>query len=232
MTVQELVQGPLRRRVSDTTGKGTERTHEILVAAREVFALEGYAGLSMRGVAARIGATLGSVQHYYPTKDRMLEAMLSHSSGEYQARVNRIIASMPDAPKRERFLAAMAYLVEETRVPASRGMLLESLALAGRHSYAAKVCEQMIGRARRTIRQLIAGVAPDLGEPELDVRAALVLAQILGLLFSPAGERREGKALDRAAREAMLDIATKPARPLVPDRPLAPESNSKNKKRR
>ena len=175
---------------------------------------------------AGTGATLGTVQHYYPTKDKMLEAMLSLSSGEYQARLNRIVAAMPDAPEHERFLAATGYLIEETRVPVSRGMLLESLALAGRHSFAAKVCEQMIDRARRTIRQLIAGVAPGLDGPELDVRAALVLAQILGLLFSPAGERRDGEVLDRAAREAMLDIATKPAPP------LAPESNSKNKKRR
>ncbi len=100
--MQELVQAPLRRKTSDTTGKGVERTHEILVAAREVFALEGYVGLSMRGVAARIGATLGTVQHYYPTKDKMLEAMLSLSSGEYQVRLNRIVAAMPDAPERER----------------------------------------------------------------------------------------------------------------------------------
>jgi len=213
--VQELVQGPLRRKVSDTTGKGTGRTHEILVAAREVFALEGYAGLSMRGVAARIGATLGSVQHYYPTKDKMLEAMLLHSANEYQARVNRIVASMPDAPGRERFLAAMAYLIEETRVPVSRGMLLESLALAGRHSFAADVCEQMIGRARRTLRHLIADVAPDLDQPDLDGRAALIVALILGMLFTPGGGRHDGDGLDRAAQEAMLDIATKPVLPLV-----------------
>lgn len=208
--MQDLVRTSLKRKASDTTGKGVERAQDILIAARELFALSGYAGLSMRGVAARIGATLGSVQHYYRTKDEMLEAMLVHSSNEYQASVNRIVASMPDEPERERFLAAMAYLIEETRVPVSRGMLLESLALAGRHSVAADVCDQMIGRARRTVRRLIADLSPDLREPDLDVRAALVLAQILGLLFSPAGEHHESDSLDRAAREAMLDIATKP----------------------
>lgn len=212
---RELVQDPSRRKPSDTTGKGVERAQDILVAARAVFALEGYAGLSMRGVAARIGATLGSVQHYYPTKDKLLEAMLLHSSNGYQASVNRILAAMPDAPGRERFLAAMAYLVEETRVPESRGMLLESLALAGRHSFAAQVCEQMISRARRTIRDLIADVAPDLDELDLDTRAALVLAQILGLLFSSPGKYSQSEALDHAAREAMLDIATKPALPIA-----------------
>ncbi len=208
--MQDLVRESLRRKTSDTTGKGVERAHDILVAAREAFALEGYAALSMRGVANRIGATLGSIQHYYRTKDEMLEAMLVHSSNEYQASVNRIVASMPDAPKRERFLAAMAYLIAETRTPVSRGMLLESLALAGRHGFAAQVCEQMIGRARRTIRRLVKDAAVNLQEQELDQRAALILAQILGLLFSPAGERQENDALDRAAREVMLEIATKP----------------------
>ena len=208
--MQDLIRESLRRKTSDTTGKGVERAHDILVAAREAFALEGYAALSMRGVANRIGATLGSIQHYYRTKDEMLEAMLVHSSNEYQASVNRIVASMPDAPGRERFLAAMAYLIAETRTPVSRGLLLESLALAGRHGFAAQVCEQMISRARRTVRRLVKDVAVDLKQRELDQRAALILAQILGLLFSPVGERQENDALDRAAREVMLEIATRP----------------------
>jgi len=174
-----------------------------LVTAREVFALEGYAGLSVRGVAARIGATLGNVQHYYPTTDKML----LHGADEYQASVNRIVASMPDAPGRERFLAAMAYLIEETRVPVSRGMLLKSLALAGRHSFAADMCEQMIGRARRTLRHLIADVAPDLDPPDLDGRAALIVALILGMLFTPGGGRHDGDGLDHAAQKAMLGMA-------------------------
>ncbi len=209
--MHERIRDSLHRKVSETTEKGAGRALEILAAAREAFALEGYAALSMRGVANRVGVTLGNVQHYYRTKDEMLEAMLVHSSSEYQASVNQIIASMSDAPERERFLAAMAYLIEETRKPITRGILLESLALAGRNSFAAQVCDGMIGRARRTMRRLIEDVSTDLSSHELDRRASLVLALMLGLLFSPVGAHLDTEALDQAARDAMLGIATQGA---------------------
>ena len=216
--MQDVVRESLRRKTSDTTGKGIERAQDILVAARQAFALGGYAALSMRGVAARMGATLGSVQHYYRTKDEMLEAMLVHSSNEYQESVNRILASMPAAPRGERFLAAITYLISETRTPVTRGLLIESLALAGRHTFAAEVCEQMIARARRAIRRLIRELGQNLGKKDLDERAALILAVILGLLFSPAGERHEDDSLDQAAQQAMLAIATKQELPRIPVR--------------
>ena len=44
----------LRGKSSATTEKGLERVGEILQAARKIFAAQGYAGLSMRRVAAQV----------------------------------------------------------------------------------------------------------------------------------------------------------------------------------
>ena len=82
---------------------GMPRARAILAAAREIFARHGYSGLSMRGVAARLGVTLGTVQHYYKTKDELLEAVLLQMLHEYQVDVDRIAAQMREATREDRF---------------------------------------------------------------------------------------------------------------------------------
>ena len=63
-------------KASATTEKGRERAHEILRAAREILAADGYAGLSMRGVAAQIGIRLVIVQHYYTSTVALVDGLL------------------------------------------------------------------------------------------------------------------------------------------------------------
>ena len=203
------VRDSLRRKPSETTGKGVERAQEILVAAQEAFALDGYAALTMRGVAARTGVTLGSVQHYYKTRNELLEAMLVHSTNEWQGSVDRIIAAMPDAPGHERFLAAMTYFIHEMRRPVTRGLLLELQGLARRNEFAARVSEQLIERARRTLRRLLRDVVVDTGE-QLDRRAGIVLTMILGLLFGAPRDHKHAEISDAIVQEALLGIATGP----------------------
>lgn len=83
MVTHNAVREALRCKALDTTSKSSGRAQDILAAARKPFASQGYAGLSMRAVAVRIGATLDSMQHDCPTKDELPEAMLVHSIREY-----------------------------------------------------------------------------------------------------------------------------------------------------
>ncbi|MCW2792333.1 MAG: transcriptional regulator, TetR family, partial [Nocardioides sp.] len=60
----------------------------ILAAARELFAASGYAGTSMRAVAAAAGVDAALVHHYFGTKDDLFLAAL-------QVRVDPRVAMLP-----------------------------------------------------------------------------------------------------------------------------------------
>lgn len=55
---------------------GRERRREILQAATEVFAREGYRGGSLREMARAIGVTAGAILHHFGSKDELLVAVL------------------------------------------------------------------------------------------------------------------------------------------------------------
>ncbi|MFF0085849.1 TetR/AcrR family transcriptional regulator [Streptomyces canus] len=54
----------------------TKRDEQVLLAAAEVFGERGYRGASIDAVAERAGLTRQGVLHYYPSKRRLLFALL------------------------------------------------------------------------------------------------------------------------------------------------------------
>lgn len=69
----------------------------LLAAARELFALHGYDGASVRMITERAGANLGAVTYHFGSKERLYAAVVGSVAGPLSARVHRI-ASGPDAP--------------------------------------------------------------------------------------------------------------------------------------
>lgn len=51
---------------------------QILDAALEVFAVEGYRGTSLRAVAERCGLSVNGVMHYFDSRERLLTEILLH----------------------------------------------------------------------------------------------------------------------------------------------------------
>ncbi|MET9972364.1 helix-turn-helix domain-containing protein [Streptomyces sp. NPDC006356] len=84
----------------------SERREEVLRAAMEVFAERGYRATSIDAVAERAGLTRQGVLHYYPSKKRLLLALL-----HFREELNRENVSggtdVPDVPGR--FAEAVAF---------------------------------------------------------------------------------------------------------------------------
>jgi AcrR family transcriptional regulator len=57
---------------------GVERRRQIIEAAHELFSVQGYRGASMRDVAAKVDLTLPGLLHYFPSKEALLEAVLTY----------------------------------------------------------------------------------------------------------------------------------------------------------
>jgi AcrR family transcriptional regulator len=203
----------LKNKSSSTTEKGLGRAHDILHAARGLLAAEGYAGLSMRKVAAEVGISLSNVQHYYQSKDALLEALLQYTMEVFQTKMDSISAAMTSASRIDSFLSTCDMFVEEISDPVTHAIFFELWALASRNEFASNLMEKMLGRERKAIFKLIRGLNPAISDEEYMQRAVLMVAQIEGLMLfrlSKAERRDEFMAVRASVRKALTALATVP----------------------
>ncbi|MFC0254399.1 TetR/AcrR family transcriptional regulator [Massilia consociata] len=186
----------LRNKTSTTTEKGRGRAHDILQVARRLLASEGYAGLSMRRVAGAAGMSLSNLQHYYGSKEQLLEALLLTTMDAFQAKMDGIAVAMAGRPQVERFLTTVDMFLDEITEPTMHALFFEIWALASRHPFASSLMGKMMGRERKAVHGLIHGLNPALDEDATMERAVLIVAQIQGLMLF---------RLDRHARPAQYD---------------------------
>ncbi|MBQ5949039.1 TetR/AcrR family transcriptional regulator [Massilia sp. ST3] len=205
--------GALRAKPSGTTEKGMGRAQDILHAARELLASEGYAGLSMRRVAQEVGMSLSNVQHYYGSKDVLVEALLLYTMDVFQAKMDSIALGMIGRPQVERFLTTVDMFLEEITDPVTHAVFFEIWALASRHPFASDLMGKMLGRERKAIYGLIRGLHPDISDEEYMQRAVLMVAQIEGLMLFRLDRRErpeQYEAVRGAVRKVVLALATVP----------------------
>ena len=205
---------PLKQKSSSTTEKGKGRALDILHAARALLAAEGYAGLSMRRVAADAGISLSNVQHYYQSKDALIEALLLYTMALFQSKIDSISAAMTSASREERFLSTCDMFLEEISDPVTHAIFFEIWALASRHAFASQLMDTMMARERKAVFRLIDGLNPALGPDETMERAILMVAQIEGLMLFRLnkGERRaEFMAVRAAVRRSLIALVKMPA---------------------
>jgi AcrR family transcriptional regulator len=211
--METTLDSTLRNKVSNTTEKGLGRAQDILQAARALLAAEGYAGLSMRRVAQAAGMSLSNVQHYYGSKDQLLEALLLTTMDSFQARMDGIAAAMSERSQLERFLSTVDMFLEEITDPVIHALFFEIWALASRNPFASTLMDKMLGRERKTVYKLIRGLNPAISDDETMQRAILMVAQIEGLMLFRLDKRRRRAQFDavRASlRKALLALATMP----------------------
>ncbi|SHG37605.1 TetR/AcrR family transcriptional regulator [Massilia sp. CF038] len=204
---------PLRHKASSTTEKGLGRAQAILHAARALLAAEGYAGLSMRRVAADVGISLSNVQHYYQSKDALLEAVLLYTMDLFQHKMDAIAAAMQDASPLERFLSTCDMFLDEITDPVTHAIFFELWALASRNDFASGLMDMMLARERKTIFNMIRSLNPTLGDEETMQRAILMVAQVEGLMLfrlNKSERRAQFLAVRASMRKALEVLATAP----------------------
>lgn len=205
------VPSALKNKSSVTTEKGIERAQQILQAARLIFAAEGYAGLSMRRLAAELGMSLSNVQHYYQSKDLLIEAMLLFTMNTFQSKIDNIATSMNAASRIEQLNSTIDMFLEELNDPVTHGVFFEIWALAGRNAFASALMDKMLARERKSIFKLIQGMSPDISDEQAKLRAILIVAQVEGLMLfrlHKSTQLDEVKAIHAALRQTVLNLAT------------------------
>lgn len=206
-TIESLTDKP-----SLTTDKGLARAQEILLAAREIFVAEGYAGLSMRGVASKLNISLSTVQHYYKSKEILVEALLGYIVDGYQQRIEALLQSMTQQSQLQRFQATTDMLLTEIEKPDVYSIFTEVWALAHRMPFAAQLIESIQTRERKEIYKLILGLEPAISAEEYKIRAALIIVHIHGFMihFPHTGSIYSRQHMKEAVQQSLLKLATQP----------------------
>jgi AcrR family transcriptional regulator len=79
---------------------GDQIPNALLDAAGAVVARQGIASLTLDAVAAEIGMSKGGVLHHFPSKDRLVEAMVLRSAEGWRAHFMRAYEHVPPGPGR------------------------------------------------------------------------------------------------------------------------------------
>ncbi|PTT61277.1 TetR/AcrR family transcriptional regulator [Arthrobacter sp. HMWF013] len=91
-----VADAPRRGRPRGSYAKTEARRREILAAAFEVFSTSGYRAGSLKDVADKVGLTQAGLLHHFPSKEALLEAVLTLRDEESVERLGTVDAKGMD----------------------------------------------------------------------------------------------------------------------------------------
>lgn len=161
-TEKKTVKAPSRKR-------GRERVAALLEAAADVFATEGYDGATMTEIAARAGASIGSLYQFFPKKQ--------HIAAELHQRLLAEMATMLDALGDKCHGVSRAEMTD--RLFVEIGTFFDRhpafITLAERRDIDPKIKKQARARLRGLLGDILANTTPPVPEERRLALAAVVL---------------------------------------------------------
>jgi AcrR family transcriptional regulator len=109
------------------TGAAT-RT-KIVDAAIAELAENGFSGFTLKSVASRAEVVYGNLTHHYPSRDKLIEAMLEAILERYRARFDALAASLDDTGESQ-VRRLVTWLVDDSVDPELAPVFLELWAMA------------------------------------------------------------------------------------------------------
>jgi len=163
------------------TARGRTRAGQILEVARRLFTEGGYGEMTMRRIAEQMGISLSNVQHYFPSREKLLRALLESVMNSYDPAYEEI-RNRPGPPQ-EKLVAVVRYLLADSSKGETERLFVEIWSLATRDPIAREIFDNMYAHHRRNLAGIVAEVNPALPENQVQMRAALVAMQIEGLML-------------------------------------------------
>lgn len=199
-------------RRSGGDGGGQRGEERILRAARRVFVRAGGAAYSARGVAKEAGVSLGAVQHFFPTKQKLLAATLEHVLADFRRAYERVEAELPFNAE-ARLLAVIDTLVEDVWRQDSRKFFFGLYALSCYNGAAGRLVNDVYLHHQRRLAGYLGAARPHLTEQQCLDLALQVGAMIDGLMiYTGPGARavRPRARLARIVRDSVLRLIAPP----------------------
>ena len=195
-----------------TTDKGHARMRAILEEAKNILVEEGFAELSFRSIAQRVGIQVGHVTYYFSTKEHLMEALAVYIFDRWDSGFRRRVPEDLTGAL-EIFDYSIRYMIEENKRERTNALLQEMWAMASRSDVVMRMLDIFYGKMRDWIDGMLANVNPALPERARHLRAALITAQIEGLMVL-IGPRRiphnELRGIEDGAVAAIRRLALEP----------------------
>lgn len=190
----------------------SEKEIAILEAARQIIANEGYPHFSLRGIAAKSGIHLKSLQYYFKTKRDMLNAVVHYIIEHYyfDSYVKLFLKDPIDGPER-RFAVIVDFLLDDLSDPFTSRFFPEFWALATRDEDVRAAMDIFYARHLASLESMIGELNPALDILTRRHRAALIGMMIEGLILilgHGKPKRAQNRNLKRVAKETIFAIAT------------------------
>ncbi len=109
---------PARGAVEPRRRPGRERVAALMEAAASVIAEKGYEAATMAEIAGRAGALVGSLYHFFPSKEALAEALIARYRAIVDAafaRIDQRAAAMPIEELADAFLNLMIEIQGESQ---------------------------------------------------------------------------------------------------------------------
>jgi AcrR family transcriptional regulator len=184
----------------------------VLKAAKAVFIRDGASAFSARRVAKEVGLSLRSVQHYYPTTEKLLAAVVDLVIQEFESAYEELYKKLPFNGE-ARLLGVIDILLSSNWQQDTRRVFYGLYALSCYKKFAAKLIVRMNARHTHQLATLIAAARSQLTETQCMELAVIVAAILDGtMLFTGPGEGRliSKSALSQSVRTGILALLDAP----------------------
>jgi AcrR family transcriptional regulator len=183
-------------------------TLKVVRAAKQVFLRSGGGTFSIRGVAKEAGMSMGAVQHFYPTRDQLVAAMLEYVTNEYEAEWERVCRDLPFNGE-DRLMRAVDYLAADILQQETRQFFFALWALSCHNKFAAALQEEMYAHHTRNMAAFVGAARPDFRERQCLEAAMQIVVLIDGMMLFTAPNTRHfasRTALARMVKRAVTKL--------------------------
>jgi AcrR family transcriptional regulator len=187
------------------TEKGNATAADILEQAKNILSEQGIAAISVRTIAARCRISPGNVTYYFKTKEILFAELAKYIFARWSQRFYR---KMPDSivTPQDRFVYSIEYMIEENKRPKTSAMLLEMWAMSTHSPAVIAMMDVFYAEMRSWIAGLLRAMKPSQAEATRELRAALITAQIEGLMILIGPHRIDHVELHGLERAAVAQI--------------------------
>ena len=179
----------------------------ILDAAREMFIEAGYAGLTMRKVAARAGITIGNLNYYYRTKEDLLRDLLEYVINDYLQEFERRRQIAGQSPEKQ-LMAVLNFWIDDLNTPETTTFFPELWALGNHDPHIADLLDDLYAKARLPLNELVTQINPTLTRKEVERIALYMCAAMEGLTVFVGNDKPWAEQIGEIKRLAIRNFMT------------------------
>lgn len=162
-------------------GNRETRIPEIVEASVNLLVSVGYAGYAMSRVASDAGIRLSTLQHYFASREELLQCTIEEISRRYLERFRELSENRTLTP-RQRLEAIADDAFKELVKPGLPVAIFESWVLALREPFARDLVVRMRREFKTLFASLVGEINPALTVEERTLRGALLLCSFEGLV--------------------------------------------------